>query len=132
MLQDILGEEAMHLDIESVVRGLGVTECVKVRSYNLKALHSALEDMRDKKGVRVIIAEEPCVLYARRRLKKAAAQVAYVAEQRRCPALSGRTGLAPLSIAMARTWLWTKISAPGWHGLSARWPQGFKARKRAR
>ena len=81
MLQDILGEEAMHLDIESVVRGLGVTECVKVRSYNLKALHSALEDMRDKKGVRVIIAEEPCVLYARRRLKKAAAQVAYVAEQ---------------------------------------------------
>ena len=55
--------------------------CVKVRSYNLKALHSALEDMRDKKGVRVIIAEEPCVLYARRRLKKAAAQVAYVAEQ---------------------------------------------------
>ena len=81
MLQDILGEEAMHLDIESVVRGLGVTECVKVRSYNLKALHSALEDMRDKKGVRVIIAEEPCVLYARRRLKKAAVQVAYVAEQ---------------------------------------------------
>ena len=81
MLQDILGEEAMHLDIESVVRGLGVTECVKVRSYNLKALHSALEDMRDRKGVRVIIAEEPCVLYARRRLKKAAAQVAYVAEQ---------------------------------------------------
>ena len=81
MLQDILGEEAMHLDIESVVRGLGVTECVKVRSYNLKALHSALEDMRDKKGVRVIIAEEPCVLCARRRLKKAAAQVAYVAEQ---------------------------------------------------
>ena len=51
MLQDILGEEAMHLDIESVVRGLGVTECVKVRSYNLKALHSALEDMRGKKGV---------------------------------------------------------------------------------
>ena len=80
-LQDILGEEAMHLDIESVVRGLGVTECVKVRSYNLKALHSALEDMRGKKGVRVIIAEEPCVLYARRRLKKTAAQVAYVAEQ---------------------------------------------------
>ena len=31
--------------------------------------------------INIVIAEEPCVLYARRRLKKAAAQVAYVAEQ---------------------------------------------------
>ena len=41
----------------------------------------ALEALKDKKGVRVIIAEEPCVLYARRRLKKARPQVAEVVQQ---------------------------------------------------
>ncbi|MDE7064378.1 MAG: indolepyruvate ferredoxin oxidoreductase subunit alpha, partial [Desulfovibrionaceae bacterium] len=88
MLQDVLGESAVHLDIESVVRGLGVTEVTKVKAYNLRNLLNALEDMKAKSGVRVIIAEEPCVLYARRTLKKVSPQIATVAEQgaeaRRC------------------------------------------------
>jgi indolepyruvate ferredoxin oxidoreductase alpha subunit len=37
--------------------------------------------MKGMTGVRVLIAEEPCVLYARRALKKAPGQVAFVAEQ---------------------------------------------------
>ena len=81
MVQDVLGQTCNHLDIESAVRGLGVQECVKVRAYNLKAVLGALGSMKDKRGVRVIIAEEPCVLYARRRLKKARPQVAEVVEQ---------------------------------------------------
>ncbi|MBQ3058726.1 MAG: indolepyruvate ferredoxin oxidoreductase subunit alpha [Desulfovibrio sp.] len=81
MVQEALGESGNHLDIESAVRGLGVTQCVKVKAYNLKAVTRALEEMKSKSGVRVIIAEEPCVLYARRRLKKAQAQVATVVQQ---------------------------------------------------
>lgn len=81
MLQSILGDVASHLDMESVVRGLGVTDCVKVRAYNLKAVTTALEEMKSKHGVRVIIAEEPCVLYARRQLHKSSHQVAYVVQQ---------------------------------------------------
>ncbi len=88
MLQDVLGESAVHLDIESVVRGLGVTEVAKVKAYNLRNSLKTLEDMKAKSGVRVIIAEEPCVLYARRTLKKVSPQIAMVAEQgaeaRRC------------------------------------------------
>lgn len=81
MLQSVLGEGAAHLDMESVVRGLGVNECTKVRAYNLKAVTAALEEMKSKHGVRVIIAEEPCVLYARRQLHKSSHQVAQVVQQ---------------------------------------------------
>lgn len=81
MLQEALGQGSNHLDIEGVVRALGVDECVKVRAYNLKAVTRALQDMKEKSGVRVIIAEEPCVLYARRTLGKMQPQVAVVAQQ---------------------------------------------------
>ncbi|MBO6171674.1 MAG: indolepyruvate ferredoxin oxidoreductase subunit alpha [Desulfovibrio sp.] len=81
MLQEKLGADHTHMDIESIVRGMGVTECVKVRAYNVRAVIKAMEAARDKTGVRVIIAEEPCVLYARRQLKKVSPQVAEVAQQ---------------------------------------------------
>jgi indolepyruvate ferredoxin oxidoreductase alpha subunit len=70
-----------QLDIESVVRGLGVNQVWKVKPYNVKATMKALEEAKAAKGVRVVIAEEPCVLFARRTLKKSAPQAAYVAEQ---------------------------------------------------
>ena len=79
--QDVLGASAVHMDIETIVRGCGVTEVTKVRPYNVKATLSALEDMKGKSGVRVIIAEEPCVLFARRTLKRKRTRTAYVAEQ---------------------------------------------------
>ena len=81
MLQEMLGDMSVHMDMEAVVRGLGVTECVKVKAFNLKAVTKALEEMKGKSGVRVLIAEEPCVLYARRRLKKGQPQVAQVVQQ---------------------------------------------------
>lgn len=81
MLQDMLGSMSSHMDMEAVVRGLGVSQCVKVKAFNLKALTRALEEMKDKPGVRVLITEEPCALYARRRLKKAQPQVAEVVRQ---------------------------------------------------
>ncbi len=81
MQQDVLGGMSSHMDIETIVRGMGVTEVAKVRAFNIKALTAALTDMKDKPGVRVLITEEPCVLYARRQLKKTAPQVAVVAQQ---------------------------------------------------
>ncbi|ABM28237.1 indolepyruvate ferredoxin oxidoreductase subunit alpha [Nitratidesulfovibrio vulgaris] len=77
----VLGDACLHLDIEAIVRGCGVEQVATVHPYNLKATMAALEDMKQRTGVRVIIAQEPCVLYARRTLKKAARQTAYVAEQ---------------------------------------------------
>ncbi|MBQ9407191.1 MAG: indolepyruvate ferredoxin oxidoreductase subunit alpha, partial [Desulfovibrio sp.] len=52
-----------------------------VRAYNVQAVTKALESMKSMTGVRVLIAKEPCVLYARRQLKKRSTQVAEVVQQ---------------------------------------------------
>ncbi len=78
---EVLGEYSTHLDIESIVKGFGVTEFAKLRGYNQKNLQNTLAEMKEKTGVRVLLVEEPCVLFARRVLKKPRTQVAYVAEQ---------------------------------------------------
>ncbi len=81
MIQEQLGDVMRHLDIESIVRGIGVTQVRKVSSFNLRAVEKALEEFRDMSGVRVLIAEEPCALYARRSLGKGASRVAEVIAQ---------------------------------------------------
>ncbi|MDL2210195.1 thiamine pyrophosphate-dependent enzyme, partial [Desulfovibrio sp. OttesenSCG-928-O18] len=101
VVQDVLGSTSVHMDIEAIVRGCGVEHVTKIRPYNVKATLAALEEAKAKTGVRVIIAEEPCVLFARRTLKRQRNQVAYVASQGEsaqktaetlgCPAFS-RTG----------------------------------------
>ncbi len=77
----VLGEGCAHLDIESVVRGLGVTDVAKVKPFNLRGTLKTIEEMKSRSGVRVIIAEEPCMLFARRTLKQNRPQVAEVATQ---------------------------------------------------
>jgi indolepyruvate ferredoxin oxidoreductase alpha subunit len=72
---------ACILDIESIVKGCGIEHVTKIKPYNVRSTLAALEEAKGKIGVRVIIAEEPCVLYARRTLKKKRNQVAYVATQ---------------------------------------------------
>jgi len=76
-----LGADHVHLDIEAVVQGCGVRQHTTVRAYNRKKLLQALEAMKVQEGVRVIIAREPCVLYARRVLKKSAPQAVHVPVQ---------------------------------------------------
>ncbi|MDO5537046.1 MAG: indolepyruvate ferredoxin oxidoreductase subunit alpha [Desulfovibrionaceae bacterium] len=102
MLQDQLGDLCVHLDIESIVRGLGVTQIRKVKSFNLKSVTRALGEFREMTGVRVLIAEEPCALYARRALHKGGERYAVVAAQNEdtrrcfdtfaCPAFCRRNG----------------------------------------
>ncbi|NDV18047.1 indolepyruvate ferredoxin oxidoreductase subunit alpha [Pseudodesulfovibrio sp. JC047] len=76
----ILGENDHPLDIESAVRGLGVTEVRTVNPFNQKKTVAAFEELKQLSGVRVLIAKEPCPLFTRRVHKKVAPQVAYVAE----------------------------------------------------
>ena len=77
----VLGEGCNHLDIESVVRGIGVTDVAKVKPFNMRGTLKTIEEMKARSGVRVIIAEEPCMLFARRTLKQNRPQVAEVATQ---------------------------------------------------
>ena len=79
--QDVLGDGSVHLDIESVVKGCGVQNLTKVKGYNLKSIMGALTAMKVQKGVRVLLVEEPCVLFARRTLKKTRPGVACVTAQ---------------------------------------------------
>ncbi|MDR2124968.1 MAG: indolepyruvate ferredoxin oxidoreductase subunit alpha [Desulfovibrio sp.] len=81
MDQEALGANCTHLDIESVVRGCGVTRVARAGGYNQKRLLALMREMKDATGVRVLIVEEPCVLYARRALKKKRGQKACAARQ---------------------------------------------------
>lgn len=76
----VIGENDHPLDIEAAVRGLGVTEVRSVNPFNQKKTIAAFEELKALKGVRVLIAKEPCPLYTRRVYKKVAPQVAYVAD----------------------------------------------------
>ena len=79
--QEVLGNKCVHMDIEGVVKGLGVTRVAKARGYNQKAMQALLAEMKEESGVRVLIVDEPCVLFARRALKRERARTAYVADQ---------------------------------------------------
>ena len=102
MMQDMLGDICQHLDIENIVRGFGVTQVRRVKSFQLKSVMDAIRELKDMDGVRVLISEEPCALYARRRLHKGIDRYAYVAkqdegakhcfEQYACPAFCRRGG----------------------------------------
>ncbi len=74
------GPNQSKVDIEQIVRGCGVEHVKKIRPLNHKNTLQAMEEFKELSGVRVIIAEEPCVLFARRTLGKKNTQVAYVAE----------------------------------------------------
>ncbi len=63
------------------MRGCGVTNVEKVNPLNLKKTLSVLNKFKDITGVRVIIAEQPCTLFAARVLKKRPLTYAYVESQ---------------------------------------------------
>jgi indolepyruvate ferredoxin oxidoreductase alpha subunit len=54
-----------QVDIEGVVRGLGVTHVTTIRPYKLKKSIDAVKEAVAFKGVSVIIAREKCTLYAK-------------------------------------------------------------------
>ncbi len=53
------------IDIETVVRGLGVEHVSVIRPYNIKKSIKVIKEAADFEGVSVIIAKEKCTLYAK-------------------------------------------------------------------
>jgi indolepyruvate ferredoxin oxidoreductase alpha subunit len=81
MTQEVLGDQRVHLDIESAVRGCGVSRVERARALNQKAVQGLIREMKEEDGVRVLIFEEPCVLFASRTLGRARRQPVQVAAQ---------------------------------------------------
>lgn len=77
----IHGENPNQVDIEGIVRACGVTNVTKVSPYNYKKTSEAISTLRAQPGVKVLIAEEPCILFAKRTLRQTKPMVAYIPEQ---------------------------------------------------
>jgi len=75
------GPNPARVDITAVVRGCGVSAVRCVNPYNLKQTREAIVELKAMGGVRVLIAEQPCVLFARRVLGKKKIAVARVERQ---------------------------------------------------
>ncbi|SDB18779.1 indolepyruvate ferredoxin oxidoreductase alpha subunit [Desulfonatronum thiosulfatophilum] len=76
----LMGPNPARVDILGLVKACGV-EHVRVQNpLNLKATKQALEELKALSGVRVLITEEPCPLFARRALGRKRPSVAAVDE----------------------------------------------------
>ncbi|SKA70959.1 indolepyruvate ferredoxin oxidoreductase alpha subunit [Paucidesulfovibrio gracilis DSM 16080] len=73
-----LGDDVAQVDIESICRGCGVDAIRKVNPLNVSKTLDAYTELRGMKGVRVLITEEPCPLFARRVYRKKPKMTAYV------------------------------------------------------
>ncbi len=60
------GEETLPVSLEALCRACGVQQVEIVDPYDLPALLDTFQRAKAKKGVRVIIARQPCVITARR------------------------------------------------------------------
>ena len=61
-----LGDPTAHIDIEAVVKGLGVPHVVTVQPFKTKATIKAIKEAVAFEGVSVVISRELCPLFARR------------------------------------------------------------------
>lgn len=78
--QTMTGPNSGRIDLATIVQGCGVcAEKIKrVRALNYKAVSNALIKLKDMTGVRVLIAQDPCPLFARRVLGQKSPRKAYV------------------------------------------------------
>lgn len=72
------GPNAARIDIAAVVKACGVEHVRTQNPLNMKAMQGALEELKALSGVRVLITEEPCPLFARRVLGRKRPSVAVV------------------------------------------------------
>lgn len=61
-----LGDPRTRVNLEALVRGLGVDHVQKVKPLKVRSTMDAVKKAVAHEGVSVIISEEPCVLYKRR------------------------------------------------------------------
>jgi indolepyruvate ferredoxin oxidoreductase alpha subunit len=70
------------IDIETVVKSLGVGFVKTVKPYNVKKTQEAVEEAMEFKGVSVVISKEKCILYAKQ--LKQAKNTAFQVNQEKC------------------------------------------------
>ncbi len=63
---EALGDSTAHIDIEGLVRGLGVEHVTTIKPLKTRAAIKAIKEAVAHKGVSVIISKELCPLFARR------------------------------------------------------------------
>jgi indolepyruvate ferredoxin oxidoreductase alpha subunit len=78
---DGMGNEAVPLDLEAVVRGLGVEHIEVVDPRNLKEAAEGIKRALDHDGLSVVISKAPCILLERRAKK---GSVLYAVNQETC------------------------------------------------
>ncbi|WP_456324512.1 indolepyruvate ferredoxin oxidoreductase subunit alpha [Desulfonauticus submarinus] len=76
-----MSQDVTPIEIEPIVRAIGVSQVKKVRALNQKALIKALEELKNLDGVRVLISEEPCPLFARKVMGIKKDKKAYITEK---------------------------------------------------
>lgn len=59
-----------HVDIETVVRALGVKQVATVNPREIKPTVKVIREMKEQKGIRVLIARQPCVINLYKRNKE--------------------------------------------------------------
>ncbi len=57
----VMGEIVQKINIEQVLRGIGVTEIEIINPLELEASVSCVKRMAEKSGVRAIIFKAPCI-----------------------------------------------------------------------
>lgn len=102
MDQENLDSGSTRLNMEKIIAGLGIDKCITVKAGNLSSVLNALQELRNLDGTRVLIAREPCLLYARHSQKKKKTRVAVVKKQGQsveacardlaCPAFTRKEG----------------------------------------
>jgi indolepyruvate ferredoxin oxidoreductase alpha subunit len=89
-----------RLDLERVVRGLGVDDVTVMDPNNLREAIQAAREAYRRSGLRVLISRHPCPLYERRVLQKSEEPVKYAVDPARCK-VCGTTGKAePCQVAI--------------------------------
>ncbi len=58
----LMGEEAFDIDLENLVKALGVEHVENVMNHDLEDVKAALQAAQEYEGVSVILAEAPCAL----------------------------------------------------------------------
>ncbi len=58
----LMGEEAFDIDLENLVKALGVEHVENVMNHDLEDVEAALQAAQEYEGVSVILAEAPCAL----------------------------------------------------------------------
>ena len=57
----MMGDQVEKISIEKIVKAIGVSALIKVNPFDQKAAKTAVKDLMEKKGVRVLIFEAPCI-----------------------------------------------------------------------